>query len=238
VSNPYGNDPYGQQPQNPYGQQPQNPYGQQPPNPYGGGPGYPSSAGGQQPKTDGVSVAALVTGILCCGIIPLVLGIVGLSRTKNGQRKGRGFAIAGIVLGVIGIIAGIGIGVAAIISAKDVRSIEDLETGQCINADGLKKTENGSVGIIKEVDCSKAHNGEVIAVKTLSAEEADNYDFGNEQQISQNCGAMLDPQLKAKLLDPMYYLSALTQSKTPDAGDHVVCVITLTNGDDLTEDLL
>lgn len=45
VSNPYGQGPYGQQPQQPYGQQPQQPYGQQPPQqPYGQPPPY-----GQQP---------------------------------------------------------------------------------------------------------------------------------------------------------------------------------------------
>ncbi len=47
MSNPYGNDPYGQQP----------------PNPYGGAPG----GGFNEPaKTDGVSIASLVLSLLCC----------------------------------------------------------------------------------------------------------------------------------------------------------------------------
>ena len=46
VSNPYGQDPYGQPPQQPYGQPPQQPYGQPPQQPYGQ---QPPPQYGQQP---------------------------------------------------------------------------------------------------------------------------------------------------------------------------------------------
>ena len=72
MSNPYGNNPYGQQP-------PSNPYG-----PPGGGSGF-----NQPAKTDGVSIASLVTSLVCCAPVGLVLGFVGLKRTKGGQRTGR-----------------------------------------------------------------------------------------------------------------------------------------------------
>ncbi|MEZ0578671.1 DUF4190 domain-containing protein [Nocardioides sp. MH1] len=240
MSNPYGNDPYGQQQPNPYGQQPQNPYG----GGAGGGSSYPPPPGGggfEQPKTDGVSVAALVTGILCCtvGLIPIILGFIGLSRTKGGQRKGRGFAIAGIILGIVGLIGTAAVIVIAVATdVQDIRSIDDLEKGQCINASGLKSDEKHEVGIIKEVDCTDKHDGQVIATKTLSADEADNYDFEDESQVGEQCGSMIDPSLAATLLDPKYFLLALTQSKSPDEGDQVVCIVSLANGDDLTEDLL
>lgn len=54
----------------------------------------------------GLSIAALVTGILGLMIIPIILGAVDLSRIKNGAASpgGKGLDIAGIVLGVLAII--------------------------------------------------------------------------------------------------------------------------------------
>ncbi|MFB9953655.1 DUF4190 domain-containing protein [Cellulomonas denverensis] len=51
-----------------------------------------------------MSIGALVTGVLGGGVIALVLGILGLRRTANGARRGRGLAIAGTVLGGVGIL--------------------------------------------------------------------------------------------------------------------------------------
>ena len=82
---------------------PSGPGGFQPPpgyQPYGFQPA------GQQPTTSGMAIASLVcslAGVLLCGI-PAVLGVifgfVGISQTKDGARKGRGMAIAGLVIGV------------------------------------------------------------------------------------------------------------------------------------------
>lgn len=55
--------------------------------------------------TDGFSVAALVTSLLGFNVIAIVLGIVGLNRTKNGAMAGRGMAIAGIVIGSLWFVA-------------------------------------------------------------------------------------------------------------------------------------
>jgi len=60
----------------------------------------------QDQGPSGLSIAALVTGILGMGIIPVILGAVDLSRIKNSlaSEKGKGFDIAGIVLGAIGVV--------------------------------------------------------------------------------------------------------------------------------------
>ena len=49
----------------------------------------------------GLSIAALVTGILGMGIIPIILGAIDLSKIKNNTASpsGKGMDIAGIVLG-------------------------------------------------------------------------------------------------------------------------------------------
>lgn len=99
-------------PANPY--VPGQPLSGQPPAtqpPYGpsgyGPPGYgpPFYATGTQPQgRDGVSIAALATGVVGLGLIPLVLGIVGLTRVRRNGTKGRGMAIAGIVLGGLSLV--------------------------------------------------------------------------------------------------------------------------------------
>ncbi len=122
----YGAPPSGSPASSPYGPPPTtSPYGPPPgagvygggagssypttPYPPGYGPGPYAPAYPPAPGTDGVSIAALVTGILGMGVVPLVLGIVGLNRTKKTGRSGRGFAIAGVVLGSVSIVAWIGL---------------------------------------------------------------------------------------------------------------------------------
>ena len=108
---PYGQ-PYGQQP---YGQQPGYGYGQQP------GYGYHQGGGlygyGAPPRTNGKATAALWTGIgsivltLCCGlgilgVVPIVLGVKARAeiRATGGQQEGDGMALAGIVTGAVALV--------------------------------------------------------------------------------------------------------------------------------------
>lgn len=66
-------------------------------------------------KASGMATAALVLsilGIFCCGIasiIGLILGIVELGNINKGQssEKGRGFAKAAIIIGIIAIALGV-----------------------------------------------------------------------------------------------------------------------------------
>ena len=94
---PYGQQPYGQQPygQPPYGQ-PR--YGQQPPF------GYPPNLAR---ATNGMAIASMVLGILWLywigSVLALVFGYVARAQIRQRNEGGGGMAIAGIVLGWIGI---------------------------------------------------------------------------------------------------------------------------------------
>ena len=65
-------------------------------------------------RTDGMSIAAMVCGILCfavpyvgiiLAILAIIFGGIGLRRTKsNPDLKGKGMAIAGLVLGIVGLL--------------------------------------------------------------------------------------------------------------------------------------
>ncbi|MDR7081661.1 hypothetical protein J2X01_000942 [Arthrobacter ginsengisoli] len=116
-TDPYGT-PHGAAPQQPFGQQP---YGQQPPaqQPYGapapyGQPGSPFNAYGQPsyygvpPEPKGLSIASLCCGVatflglgffLLPQLAAVILGHMALKR----EPSGRGMAIAGLVLGYVGI---------------------------------------------------------------------------------------------------------------------------------------
>jgi Domain of unknown function (DUF4190) len=89
-----GQPPFGQPPmQPPYGQQA---YGQ---------PGFPPQPRG----TSGAAIGSLICGILFCvplitSLLAIILGFVGIKATGNNRAGGRGLAIAGLILGLLGII--------------------------------------------------------------------------------------------------------------------------------------
>ena len=96
----YGSQPYGQPYDQGYGQQP---YGTQP---YG-------AQGGR--RRNGLGIAAVVLGVLALltglfliggllGLVAIVLGFLGRGRVKRGEADNGGMALAGIVLGVLGIV--------------------------------------------------------------------------------------------------------------------------------------
>ena len=74
---------------------------------------YATPAYGPQ-KASGLTITALVFGILACTIglvIPIILalpaiilGAIGLSRTRDPNVGGRGFAIAGLTMGIVGML--------------------------------------------------------------------------------------------------------------------------------------
>ncbi len=60
-------------------------------------------------RTDGFSVAALVLGILPLSLLAIIFGAVGISRcNKHEDLRGKGMAVAGLVLGIVWLAATIG----------------------------------------------------------------------------------------------------------------------------------
>lgn len=99
-----------------------------PPGPYSAQPGYPPGPGYWAPPgsvytpppsgPNGASIAALVTACLGLGIIPLILGMVGLAAEPRGSR-GRIFAWVGIALGAVETVAWIALVVAIVSSGMN-----------------------------------------------------------------------------------------------------------------------
>lgn len=198
---PYGNDPYGQQP-------PANPYG-----PPAGGSGF-----NEPVKTDGVSVASLVLSLLCCtGLIGMILGFVGLSRTKGGQRKGRGFAIAGIVLGLLATIGGIVAGVVIFVFAESVVTPENAEVGQCVNVD-----EEDDTVFLREAECNEEHDAEIVGVAEVTDENLERV----ETEMTDYCAEIISDEDAAKLAEYLADIKAVTQDPNDvEVGDDLVCYV-------------
>jgi hypothetical protein len=92
-------------------------YGQNPPG-YGQGPGY--GGPGTRPR-NGFGIAALVLGLLALvlfwtivggiifGVLALIFGLLGRARAKRGEATNGGLSVAGLVLGIIGLLLAIGL---------------------------------------------------------------------------------------------------------------------------------
>ena len=122
------------QPPNPGGAPPPPPppgYPQQPPTWGAPPPGYGQQQYGQQwgqspyggvpygqgtPKRNGLGIAALVLGVLSIlgsffiagglfGVAAIILGALGMQRANRGEADNKGMALAGLITGIIGVIA-------------------------------------------------------------------------------------------------------------------------------------
>jgi len=82
---------------------------QQPPQPFGPQPTPPYAPGGMPPYApppmSGLALASLIcSAIFCCPVVALlgtILGLAALPGTGSGQRRGRGLAIGGILIGLL-----------------------------------------------------------------------------------------------------------------------------------------
>lgn len=212
VSNPYGGNPYG----NPGDQ---NPYGGPP---YGGGAPQPGYGAPQPVKTDGVSIAALISGIVCCAPVGIVLGFMGLSRTKGGQRKGRGLAITGLILGFLGLIvwvlAAIGV-VGGVSFLSSIVEPGDAKVGQCVNLDNDDDTNSV---LMREADCTGDHDAEIVGVAEVNSDNIDQI----KEQMTGYCPQVIDDADFAKLSDYIDDIHAVIEDPNDvNTGDHLVCYV-------------
>ncbi|MFF1302697.1 DUF4190 domain-containing protein [Streptomyces sp. NPDC058307] len=183
---PYGPPPQGQQPQGPqpygqpYGQHPygqhrygQQPYGQQPfGQPYG--PPYRTWGQGYSPyarpsSVNGLAVASLVLGVLCCfPAVGLVLGVIALVQIRKKGQSGKGLAIAGSVLSSLGLAlwvlvlatGGLSDAWEGFKKGATQGTAFSAVKGQCFDAPG--ESLEGLTYDVDEVPCAGAHDGEVF----------------------------------------------------------------------------
>jgi hypothetical protein len=136
-------------------------------------PEYPAPAPARQ-KTDGFAIASLVFGIIGGLLFAVIFGIVGLRRTKRNGTRGRGLAIAGLVLTLVWVLA-IGGSIAAYMLTRAGRDASGKVTGSGREAAASVRLgdcietwpKDGVVVNLQVTPCTQAHQAEVFAVEQL-----------------------------------------------------------------------
>jgi hypothetical protein len=132
--------------------------------------GYPPP----DPGVNGFAVASLVLGIIGGILLSVIFGIVALVQMRRRPYRGKGMAIAGLVLSGVWVLGLATVIVLAIASEADRDSsgqvtgsgsvsTEKLRPGDCVN--DLKDSDN--VLSLPAVPCAQPHEGEVFATFTI-----------------------------------------------------------------------
>nr|WP_082495003.1 DUF4190 domain-containing protein [Cellulomonas sp. Leaf334] len=143
--------------------------------------GYPQThyaPGWAEPRAtvEPTAVWSLVTGILGLGPVALALAVVAFRRIASRRTRGRGLAIAGAVLGVVGTVAlvvGVTVAVLTVMAtrplpadvpaARDARA-QQLVTGNCV----LTVPDDGPVDTVRVVPCAEPHEAQVVTEFTFA----------------------------------------------------------------------
>ncbi|HEY1134975.1 MAG TPA: DUF4190 domain-containing protein [Nocardioides sp.] len=234
----YGQQGYGQQG---YGQQGQ----------YGAS--YPAAGPGQQwggspygahqpPSTDGLSITAFVLSLTCClSFIGMILGFVGLSRTKNGQRKGRWAAVSAIVIGALATLSAAAVFVFAIILGDRSMMPSDAEVGQCGN---ILNEDRDTIQLL-EKDCDSSHDIEVVHVGTYDDIEDSSFLPSNPDDLTDAgiafgvCTDLMPADDVATLAetDDLRF-GIVTEDTSPSGTDPFFCYVELPGDEKLDAPLL
>jgi len=124
------------------------------------------------PGTDGFAIASFVLGVLSAIPLAVIFGIVALVRIGRTRQAGQGFAVAGLVLSGVWLLAIGGlIGFAAAGHRLDSGSPgqiaqTDLRVGDCLE---LPRAVPQVPRSFSARDCALPHNGEVFRVGALPA---------------------------------------------------------------------
>jgi hypothetical protein len=178
---PQGQPPYQGQPYQGQQYQGQQYQGQQ----YGGPPqhpGMPPIQGmpyGQQPggprKTSVPAILSLIFACVGAILVSVILAIVALSRIPSRNQKGKGLAIAGLVvsgLWLVGIVVALALSdggepdrdASGQVTATQNTRPDKLRVGDCVS-----EIKEGEVANIKVVPCDQPNGGKVFAVFDLPA---------------------------------------------------------------------
>jgi hypothetical protein len=183
VPGPYPQTPHAPGPYPPPGQVP-GPYGYG----YGYGYGYPGAGGwypGPPPNqsTNGLAIASLTVSIaaFCVPLVALLLGVFGLRKIRRTGQRGRGLAIAGIVINSVAtalVALFVVLGVVGAFDEGDT-DVQDLQVGQCFNTVGDPPENYGGGGhrasTVNVVSCDDEHDAETYGVFSVADRFDDDY---------------------------------------------------------------
>jgi hypothetical protein len=174
-----------------------------------------------------MAITALVLSLLCCFPIGLILAIVVLVRSRDGRNHGRGLAIGAIVASLVSV-AALSAAVYGLtqVDWDELLPVEQLKTGECLNASNLTDDSEDFVEDIEEVTCDGPHDAEVLVTKDLTQDDARDYDPAS----STLCTDLITEGGLAEKIGPEIGYFGLTTDSAPNAGDKLVCIAYMLDG--------
>lgn len=170
--------------------------------------------------------------LLCCtSIVGLILGIVGLGRTKDGVRSGRWAAVSAVVIGAIGTLAFAGIIGFFVWFGTSTVLLSDAAPGQCVNVDEIG---DGPDATLYKKDCDEDHDAEIVAADSFDRKQAAVVDPGDPDAV---CEEEVEPDYADALASGDYELGIVYESDDPEPGEVFACYLERTDGADLTESI-
>jgi uncharacterized membrane protein YgcG len=172
------------------------------------------------PGTNGLAIASLTVSIaaFCLPVVAAVLGIFGLRQIRRNGQRGRGLAIAGIVINSVATVLVALFVVLAVIGALDEGNtdVQDIKVGQCFNTVGSSLSDYGGNGrrstTVDVVSCHDEHDAEAYAVFTLDQDLGNDYpgvdrisDISNDKCASYADGYLGDQTL-GEGMDIYFYM--------------------------------
>lgn len=197
----------------------------------------------RKPPYNGLAITALVFGLLCClPLVGVILGVIALVQIKKKGQRGRGLAVAGIVLSTIGTLFAVlffttggwaafkgGFEEGLEEGVRGVNATADLRPGDCFDVPGasLSDLEEGElIREVEELSCDAPHDGEAFARFNLSdgayPGESDLTDEADRRCFGQMSWYAMDTWELAQRANYLYYYPTKANWSF---GDHsVVCV--------------
>lgn len=179
-----------------------------------------------------------IVGILLCflgllSILALVFGILGLREISRsaGARTGKGMAITGVVLGVLGLVVAVVFWIVVATEIAGTTAVGDLEVGDCVEL-----PEDGEeISRIETFDCAEPHPAEVIAVGDLREGDEDFPGTGEvNERAARDCIDEFEDYVGIPYGDSVFELFPITPiEENWDRDSEYIC-LAFEPGEDLT----
>lgn len=169
---------------------------------------------------------------ICGGfLLGLIFGIIAWVQTKRTGQRGRGMAIASVIISSVGIVAATATFVVLVVlAARDASqhpSANELTVDSCLT--GVVSGQAADTYTV--TPCEQPHNGQVYAVFDLP--DSSTYPEGAMSLLGDMCGTRLQSYSSAAAADDTIDVSYLFPSPQSWAqGDRrVICIAVSTTGD-------
>ncbi len=212
--------------------------------------GTPYGVAGPPPgsgKTSGWAIASFILGLLSVVILSVIFGFVALSRIKRLGQRGRGLAIAGLVLSGVWIVIII-IAVVVANAGKATRSpatgqithsgrlnVFSLTVGDCFDNPAGAQTVN----TVTAIPCNKPHNAQIFAKFKLTGSDLSYPGSATVTRLATNgCNARIGSVDKSMTTSAMTIRLLFPEESAWITGQRTVSCMILNPTANLTSSLL